>query len=100
MEKRALVVGGGIAGLASAIGLCRAGWRVSVRERAAGLPTTGTALGIWPAAVRALDRLGIGDTVRERGVRQRPGLIRRPDGRRVATLDTVRLERQIGRAHV
>ncbi|MCP2166802.1 FAD binding domain-containing protein [Goodfellowiella coeruleoviolacea] len=91
-------MGGGIAGLASAIGLSRAGWQVSVRERAAGLSTTGTALGIWPAALRALDRLGIGDALREHAVRQRPELILRPDGRQVATVDTARLERRQGEA--
>lgn len=96
MTPSVLIVGGGIGGLASAIGLSRAGWRVTVRERATGLAGVGTGLGIWPEAVRALDRLGLGDALRHRALRQAAGDIRRPDGRRVATIDTGKLERRTG----
>jgi 2-polyprenyl-6-methoxyphenol hydroxylase-like FAD-dependent oxidoreductase len=64
MERRALIIGGGIGGLTAAIALRRARWRVTVRERDEGLPITGTALGMWPVALRALDAIGIGDMVR------------------------------------
>ncbi|NIJ13752.1 2-polyprenyl-6-methoxyphenol hydroxylase-like FAD-dependent oxidoreductase [Saccharomonospora amisosensis] len=93
---RAFIVGGGIGGLAAAIGLTRAGWQVTVHERAADLARSGTGLGIWPEAVAALDRLGIGDELRKRAKRQPPGSLRRPDGRVIATVDTKRLERRAG----
>ncbi|GAA1280765.1 hypothetical protein GCM10009634_26040 [Saccharothrix xinjiangensis] len=74
------MIGGGVGGLAAAIGLRRAGWHVVVRERAAALPEAGTGLGIWPAALDALDRLGVGDAARRAGRRQPDGLVRKPDG--------------------
>ncbi|MFC0100532.1 FAD-dependent monooxygenase [Micromonospora marina] len=96
MGGHAVVVGGGIGGLAAGIGLRAAGWEVTVRERSAALPQTGTGLGIWPEAMRALDALGVGDEVRRRGSRQAGGSIRRPDGSRIATIDVDRLERRHG----
>ncbi|WP_434743661.1 FAD-dependent oxidoreductase [Micromonospora sp. SH-82] len=96
MGRRAVVVGGGIGGLATAIGLRRRGWTVTVLEREADLPTTGTGLGIWPTALRALDDLGVGEQARRRGRPQLGGEFRRPDGTRIATMDTGRLARRHG----
>ncbi len=77
---RAAVIGGGIGGLTAAIGLRRAGWDVTVYERSEALPTTGTGLGIWRNAIKALDSVGLGDRVRAAGRRQPEGTLRRPDG--------------------
>ena len=79
MRGSAVVIGAGIAGLATARGLLGAGWSVRVLERSSGLPGTGTALGMWPEAMRALDRLGVGEHVRAASVEQR--------GLRVVVLD-------------
>ncbi|CCH35390.1 FAD-dependent monooxygenase [Actinosynnema sp. NPDC047251] len=83
---RAAVIGGGIGGLTAAIGLRRIGWEVTVFERADGLPTTGTGLGIWRDALAALDRIGLGDTVRRAGRPQPDGYLRKPDGTRIGAL--------------
>lgn len=91
MTRRAAIVGGGIGGLATAIHLSDRGWDVDVFERASGLPEAGTALGLWPGALAALDRLGIGAAVRERGRRQTRGSLRRPDGGVLASLETQEL---------
>lgn len=64
---RALIVGGGIAGLSTAIALCRAGIDVSVFERATKLDEIGAGLSLWANAVRALERLGVAEAVRSRG---------------------------------
>ncbi|NUT36559.1 MAG: NAD(P)-binding protein [Hamadaea sp.] len=96
MTRTAAVVGGGIGGLATAIGLRAAGWDVTVFERADRLPETGTGLGMWPSAMRALDRLGVGERARAAGRPQRNGTIRRPDGSVIATIDVDRIRRKTG----
>jgi 2-polyprenyl-6-methoxyphenol hydroxylase-like FAD-dependent oxidoreductase len=96
MTRTAAVVGGGIGGLAVAIGLLAEGWQVTVFERAQDLPKIGTGLGMWPSAMRALDRLGVGAQARRAGRPQANGTIRRPDGARIATIDVERLARDQG----
>ncbi|GAA4287924.1 FAD-dependent monooxygenase [Georgenia daeguensis] len=61
---RITIVGGGIAGLALAARLDPDRFDVTIHERRAGLPPTGTVLGMWPAAQRALDAVGILGAVR------------------------------------
>jgi 2-polyprenyl-6-methoxyphenol hydroxylase-like FAD-dependent oxidoreductase len=96
MGRHAEVIGGGIGGLAIAAALGRDGWQVTVRERDAAPPDTGTALGIWPSALRALDTLDVGDEVRQTGQRQLAGAFQRPDGSRIAVIDVARLHRRAG----
>lgn len=86
MTGTAIVVGGGVGGLAAALGLQGRGWDVTVFERATGLPETGTGLGIWPEALSALDGLGLGAAVRDAGQVQGDGVVLRPDGSRIGTL--------------
>jgi 2-polyprenyl-6-methoxyphenol hydroxylase-like FAD-dependent oxidoreductase len=91
MARSAAVVGGGIGGLVAAIGLHRTGWDVTVFERADEPADAGTGLGLWPDAVRTLDRIGVGDAVRGRGRRQGSGALLRADGSTIAVLDTERI---------
>lgn len=86
MNRSATVVGAGIAGLAEGRALHAQGWHVDLHERTEGLPKTGTALGIWPEAMRALDTVGLGDQVRSLGVVQRGVKFFRPDGSTFATV--------------
>ena len=57
--RKALVIGGGIGGLAAAIGLRRAGWEVEVFEAAPEMREVGAGLSIWINALKAMDRLGL-----------------------------------------
>ncbi|OJF12693.1 FAD-dependent oxidoreductase [Couchioplanes caeruleus] len=98
MRGTAAIIGGGIGGLATAIALHRFGWQVTVHERDASIPGTGTALGMWPSALRALDSLGIGNDVRSRGRPQQGGEFRRPDGSTIGVMDTARMQRRTGDA--
>ena len=58
-ELTATVVGGGIAGLASAVALAQAGWRVTVLERAAAFGEVGAGLATTGNGVTALAALGL-----------------------------------------
>ncbi len=58
-----LIAGGGIAGLAGALGLARIGREAHVLEQAPGFETVGAGLQIGPNAVRALDHLGAWERV-------------------------------------
>ena len=61
MEKtlRIAVIGGGIGGLAVAVGLHRAGFEVDVYEQAQELVEVGGGIQIAPNAARILYRLGL-----------------------------------------
>ncbi|XP_073047177.1 monooxygenase 2-like isoform X2 [Primulina eburnea] len=63
-----VVVGAGISGLATALGLHRLGIRSLVLESSENLRITGFALTMWTNAWRALDALGIGDLLRKSSV--------------------------------
>jgi 2-polyprenyl-6-methoxyphenol hydroxylase-like FAD-dependent oxidoreductase len=66
-QLRATVSGGGIAGLASAAMLARAGWQVAVLEQAPVLGEVGAGLGFTGNGMAALQALGIADEVRDAG---------------------------------
>ncbi len=59
-----LVAGGGIGGLAAALGLAQKGRHVLVLERAPELGEVGAGIQLGPNAFHAFDYLGVGDTAR------------------------------------
>ncbi|GAA2149990.1 FAD-dependent monooxygenase [Actinomadura napierensis] len=67
-KERAIIVGGGIGGLAAAVALDRAGFDVAVLEQAGELREIGAAIGVQTNAVRALRHLGLAEQVIEQGV--------------------------------
>lgn len=77
----AIVVGGGVGGLAAAVALGRAGVGVRVLERSPELRTSGAGLWLWPNGLAALDALGVGAAVRAAGVIQTSNQVRNQDGR-------------------
>ncbi|KAF8410384.1 hypothetical protein HHK36_002912 [Tetracentron sinense] len=60
-----VIVGAGIAGLTTALGLHRLGLRSLVLESSDSLRTAGFAFATWTNAWKALDAIGIGDTLRQ-----------------------------------
>ncbi|MEU1289396.1 FAD-dependent monooxygenase [Kitasatospora sp. NPDC005856] len=92
----AVVVGGGIGGLAAAIGLRLAGWDVTVVERAEVLDDAGAGISLAANGMRALAALGVGEAVEAASRRQYTGGTRTPDGRRLAAMDGAALERELG----
>jgi 2-polyprenyl-6-methoxyphenol hydroxylase-like FAD-dependent oxidoreductase len=86
----ATVVGGGIAGLASAVSLAETGWQVTVLERAAAFGEVGAGVALTSNAMSALAALGLDDAaraagheLRTAGFQDRKGrwLLRVPDAR-------------------
>ncbi|MBF6078438.1 FAD-dependent monooxygenase [Nocardia beijingensis] len=94
--SEAVIVGGGIGGLATAVAFLRQGWRVEVLERAADITALGAGLSLWPNALRALDALGLGDRVRARAVEEGAAAIRDRAGRRLAGIDAEQLRATYG----
>lgn len=79
MTHRIIVVGAGIAGLATAVGLQRRGHDVTILEERIDT-ASGAGISIWPNALAALDELGLGDAVRASGGRVTAGAMRWHDG--------------------
>ena len=80
MSGRAVVVGGGIAGLTVAVALGRIGWRVTVLEEAPVFWEAGAGLNLMPNGQRALGELGLLGRASDEGHANRLDGIRRPDG--------------------
>ncbi|WP_405358709.1 FAD-dependent monooxygenase [Kitasatospora sp. NBC_00085] len=95
-SNSAVVVGGGIGGLAAAIGLRLAGWDVTVVERATELDDAGAGISLAANGLRALTTLGVGEAVEAASRRQYTGGTRTPSGRRLARMDGTALERELG----
>lgn len=88
MTAPALVVGGGIGGLATALSLARSGQRVHLLERAGEFAEIGAGLQFGPNASRALDALGVLDDVLPVAVRpERAVLMDAVSGERITTLE-------------
>ncbi|PCH73396.1 MAG: salicylate hydroxylase [Rhodobacteraceae bacterium] len=65
---RIIIAGGGIGGLALAVGLAQAGRRVLVLEKSAKLGEIGAGIQLGPNAFHAFDALGVGDAARAMAV--------------------------------
>ena len=78
--RTAVVVGAGMAGLAAAGGLARAGWRVTVLERAERVAAPPTALVLWSNGLRALESLNPDGGWSAITTPLPDGGVRRPDG--------------------
>ncbi|MFE0701629.1 FAD-dependent monooxygenase [Streptomyces sp. NPDC058872] len=96
MGSTAVVVGGGIGGLAAAIGLHRIGWNVTVLERAPVLEDAGADISLAANGLRALDELGVGQAVRDASRGQYGGGTRTPRGRWLTRMDGSVLEEAVG----
>lgn len=95
MAQRIVVVGAGIAGLASAVALRRGGHDVTVIEQRTDT-STGAGISIWPNALAALDQIGVGDAVRRAGGRVTAGALRWRDGSWLRRPETERLVSALG----
>jgi 2-polyprenyl-6-methoxyphenol hydroxylase-like FAD-dependent oxidoreductase len=90
-HSRALVVGGGIGGLTTALALARTGMSATVLERSAFADETGAGIQLGPNATRALAELGVLDAITATAFR--PDVLRLFDGLSGTSLATVPLGR-------
>jgi 2-polyprenyl-6-methoxyphenol hydroxylase-like FAD-dependent oxidoreductase len=92
---RVIIIGSGIAGLSSAIALRKVGIEAVIYERAPELKEIGAGISLWANALRALDYIGAGDSVRERSLRMIRSEMRTRNGFTVAMgIDAVALEKR------
>jgi 2-polyprenyl-6-methoxyphenol hydroxylase-like FAD-dependent oxidoreductase len=90
-QSRALIVGGGIGGLTTALALARTGMSATVLERSAFADETGAGIQLGPNATRALAELGVLDAITATAFK--PDVLRLFDGLSGTSLATVHLGR-------
>jgi len=96
ISRKAIIIGGGIGGLATAIALKQVGVTVDVFERVTELREVGAGLSLWANAIKALDALGLGTEIRAMALPESGGGIRTPDGRLLMHLTNAQLAAQFG----
>ncbi|MFF3349444.1 FAD-dependent monooxygenase [Streptomyces sp. NPDC002779] len=67
-KVRIAIVGAGMGGLAAAVALTRAGHEVRIHEQAPALGEVGVGMHLTPNGTRILERWGLGEALRARGV--------------------------------
>jgi 2-polyprenyl-6-methoxyphenol hydroxylase-like FAD-dependent oxidoreductase len=92
----AIVVGGGIGGLATARALLRQGWTVTVLEQAPAFEAVGAGIVLAPNAARAMDWLGLGEQLRARSKAHGTAGIRAASGRWLLRTRVEDLQRRFG----
>ncbi|MFI9534771.1 FAD-dependent monooxygenase [Nocardia fusca] len=95
-ERRAVIVGAGVAGLTAAIALRQRGWQVEVLERAAGVEPAGSGLSLWPNGLRGLDVIGVGAAIRAQSLAATEGGMRDTAGRWLSRTDIAALRDRYG----
>ena len=93
---RAVVVGGGIGGLAAGVALRRAGWDVAVFERAPELREAGAGITLWTNAVKVLRRIGAGPAVEAAAHPIARSEVRDWRGRLINTIDFAAMSARLG----
>jgi 2-polyprenyl-6-methoxyphenol hydroxylase-like FAD-dependent oxidoreductase len=78
---RIVIIGGGIGGVALGAALHRLGVPFQIFEQASALKAIGYGLALQKNALDALDTIGIGSSIRARGVPITTGAMRQPNGR-------------------
>jgi 2-polyprenyl-6-methoxyphenol hydroxylase-like FAD-dependent oxidoreductase len=94
---RIIFIGSGIAGLSAAIAARKVGFDAIVYERAPELREVGAGISLWANAMRALDHIGAGDSVRRASLKLARSEMRAREGRTVTIqMDPAELEKRFG----
>ncbi|NKE06597.1 2-polyprenyl-6-methoxyphenol hydroxylase [Bacillus selenatarsenatis] len=90
------MIGAGIGGLSAAIALQQIGQRVKVYERASELKEMGAGIILSANAIKALEKLGVADQVREAGSPVKKAEIRTPDGQLLVNMPVLKQAERYG----
>jgi 2-polyprenyl-6-methoxyphenol hydroxylase-like FAD-dependent oxidoreductase len=93
---KAMIIGGGIGGVAAAIALQRVGVECDIFEQAEELREVGAALSIWANGWQALEKLGLGRTLLALGSKVDRAEVRTSDGRVLGAAPLAQLEKRLG----
>jgi 2-polyprenyl-6-methoxyphenol hydroxylase-like FAD-dependent oxidoreductase len=93
---KAIIIGGGIGGLAAAIAMRARGIDADVYERSPVLMEVGAGISLWPNAVKALHQLGLGQDLRSISFQNPQFYLRKWNGAILSHTATVDLERRFG----
>lgn len=96
----AIIIGAGVGGLCAAIALRRVGIEATVYERSSRLVEIGAGLSLWANAMKVFDRLGLSREVLDVSVPGTIGDIRTWQGRLLAEIQSERLAKRYGAAHI
>jgi 2-polyprenyl-6-methoxyphenol hydroxylase-like FAD-dependent oxidoreductase len=94
--KRAIITGGGIGGLCTAIAFNQIGVQTTIYEQAESLGLVGAGLTIWANAIKALRKLGLADAVIKTGSKIERGELRNAEGRILSRSHPGGLEQRFG----
>ncbi len=86
MKAHLVVAGGGIGGTAAALALHRAGFGVTLFERAPVVKEVGAGLSLWPNATRILESWGVLDEIVAAGREVTQFNLQIPNGRFISTI--------------
>ncbi len=95
-NKRFLIIGGGIAGLSAAIALRNKGFEAEVYEGAPELKAAGAGLGVGANALKAMNLLGLGQKLLEKGKVLASAAIRNEKGAILTRTDSLRISTLFG----
>ncbi|XP_031483641.1 monooxygenase 2 isoform X1 [Nymphaea colorata] len=94
-KENVVIVGAGIAGLATALALQRLGIRSLVLEQGESLRTGGTSLTLFKNGWKVLDELGVADSLRSQFTEIRGMVIKSEEGRELRNFDFQHLGQEV-----
>jgi len=93
---RAIIIGGGIGGLTTAIALRRKGIEAEVFERSSEVREVGAGISLWANAIKALRQLGLGEALDSISLVNQEGAVRHWNGAFLSRTPLRELERLFG----
>ena len=94
---KAIIIGAGIGGLTTGIALQQVGVEVEIYERVPEMKAVGAGLTLWANAIYALDKIKVGNAIRDLAVLAQSGGIRSMTGDNVMVTDIATLENKVSK---